>query len=710
MHKKLILVLLLGMALLLAACNGTEEAGETPATEVSEDTGVEVPFLEAWQGSGHNDSEAEAFRHWDEDDPAVVEAACAKCHSTPGYLDFIGADGSEAGVTDSEAEIGTTIECVACHNEVTLSMTSVTMPSGLELTGLGDEARCMQCHQGNASGLRVDTTVEELGLGDDDVSEELGFINIHYYAAAATKYGTLAQGGYEYAGNAYDANFAHVEEFDSCIECHNPHTLEVEVEACTECHTGVGSVEDLANIRFAGSAVDYDGDGDIEEGIASEIAGLQEMLYAAIQAYATETAGTAIVYESHSYPYFFIDTNADGEAGEDEANYGNRYTSWTPRLLRAAYNYQVSFKDPGAYAHGGKYIIQLLYDSIVDLNTVLSSPIDMTGTNRIDAGHFAGSEEAFRHWDEDGEVEWDCARCHSASGLPEFLHNEGNVVAQPLANGFQCRTCHDSLTEFTLYLVEEVEFPSGATATFENTDANLCMLCHQGRESGSSIASALARVGVGPDEVSENIRFSNPHYFAAGATLFGSDAGGMYEYEGQEYAGRNMHVEAYATCVDCHSTHGLVVKYEECAVCHANVTDAEALHDIRFATNEGIDFDGDGDVEEGIAGEIETMADLLYEAIVEYGASTVGTAIVYDGHAYPYFFIDTNADGEATPDEANYGNRYASWTPRLLQAAYNYQWVQKDPGAFAHNGIYVLQVLYDTLQDLGADVSGMTRP
>ncbi|MGD8605221.1 MAG: cytochrome c3 family protein [Anaerolineales bacterium] len=705
MHKKLLFVLLLGLMLLLAACNGgTEEAGESPTPEASQDTGVEVPFLADWQGSGHADTEAEAFNHWNEDDPAVVEADCARCHSTPGYMDFLGADGTEAGVVDTAPEVGTTVECVACHNEVTLSMTSVVMPSGLELTGLGDESRCIQCHQGSESGLSVDAAIEELGLGDDDVSADLGFINIHYFAAAASKFGMFAHGGYQYEGQSYDATFAHVEEFDTCIECHNSHTLEVQVEACAECHTGVGSVEDLVNIRMPGSSMDYDGDGDIEEGIAFEIAGLQEKLYAAIQAYASETAGTAIAYSPDAYPYFFVDTNGDGEAGEDEANFGNRYASWTPRLLRAAYNYQMSIKDPGAYAHGGKYIIELLYDSIMDLNTVLSSPIDMAGTHRIDAGHFAGSQEAFRHWDEDGEVEYDCARCHSASGLPEFIANEGNVVAQPLSNGLQCTTCHESLTDFTLYLVEEVEFPSGATGSFEDPTANLCMLCHQGRESGSSIQSQIDRAGVGDNEVSESLRFSNPHYFAAGATLFGSDAAGMYEYEGQDYAGRNMHVEAYATCIDCHNAHALEVKYEECAVCHAMVTDEAALHDIRFATNEGIDFDGDGDAEEGIAGEIETMAEAVYAAMQDLGP------IGYDGHSYPYWFTDTNGDGELSADEAVFANAYAAWTPRLLRAAYNYQWVQKDPGAFAHNGTYVLQVLYDTLSDLGANVSGMTRP
>ena len=66
--------------------------------------------------------------------------------------------------------------------------------------------------------------------------------------------------------------------------------------------------------------------------------------------------------------------------------------------------------------------------------------------------------------------------------------------------------------------------------------------------------------------------------------------------------------------------------------------------------------------------------------------------------------------GEVDPGEGIYPNQYATWTPRLLRAAYNYQYAQKDPGAFAHNAKYVLQALYDSLEDMGADVSGMTRP
>jgi hypothetical protein len=44
-----------------------------------------------------------------------------------------------------------------------------------------------------------------------------------------------------------------------------------------------------------------------------------------------------------------------------------------------------------------------------------------------------------------------------------------------------------------------------------------------------------------------------------------------------------------------------------------------------------------------------------------------------------------------------------------LRAAYNYQDASKDPGAFAHNSTYIMQLLYDSISDLGGDTTGMVR-
>ncbi|MBU0703429.1 MAG: hypothetical protein KKC18_06140 [Chloroflexi bacterium] len=671
------LALLLGVVTFLAACGTSEpatpcpelECPDCPEVDCPEPVVADVPYEELWAASPHNDAESEAFIHWNEDDPAEVPSECAKCHSTPGYLDFLGVDGTEAGVVDNAAEIGTTVTCVACHNEATAVLSSVAFPSGMEVTGLGDEARCMQCHQGRNSTVSVNAGIEEAGVTDDDtVSEELGFSNVHYFAAGATLYGTQAMGGYQYEGKTYDAKFTHVQDFDTCIDCHDSHTLEVKVDSCTGCHEGVASADDLKNVRMQGTGKDYDGDGDMDEGVYYEIAGLQESLYQAMQTYATDVAGVGIVYDADSHPYFF------DEAGEE-------YSTWTARLAKAAYNYQYSLKDPGGFAHGGKYIIQLLYDSIEDLDADLAA-----GLTRNDTGHFDGSAEAWRHWDEDGEVPSSCAKCHSATGLPTYLE-EGVNVAEPLSNGMLCSTCHTDYETYERYAVETVEFPSGAELSID-PDNNLCLNCHQGRESSVSVSSMIE--GLPADTVSEAVRFRNVHYFAAGATLFGGEAMGAYQYEGKEYAGRNEHVEGFDNCIACHGEHGLTLKVDVCETCH-DTTDVET---IRMSD---VDYDGDGDTEEGIAEEVAALHEALYEAIQTYATNVVGTGIEYNAQRYPYWFTE---DGEG----------YATWTPRLAQAAYNYQYAAKDPGAFAHNGKYIIQILYDSLDDIGGDTSGMTRP
>jgi hypothetical protein len=258
------------------------------------------------------------------------------------------------------------------------------------------------------------------------------------------------------------------------------------------------------------------------------------------------------------------------------------------------------------------------------------------------------------------------------------------------------------VTTFTRFEVEDVTFPSGLTVTTGDSDSNLCLNCHQGRESAASVNRATA--GLEDDVVSDSLRFLNIHYFAAGASLFGTEAQGAYEYEGQTYLGQNVHVPAFDTCIECHNTHALEVEVESCSNCHEGVTVLADLYTIRDGE---VDYDGDGDVTEGLKGELDGMQAALLSAMQGYASNTEGVdGIIYDSHSYPYFFADLDGDGVMSEGD----DRYATWTPRLLRAAYNYQFVAKDPGGFAHNGKYLLQVMYDGLVDLGADVSGMTRP
>jgi hypothetical protein len=664
---------------------------------------VDVPYIEGlWQSSGHADKMAEAFNDWNDANPAVVPTGCARCHSSTGFQDYLGADGSAVGVVDQAPPVGTVIDCAACHNAATVTLDSVTFPSGVVVKDLGAEARCMTCHQGRQSTVSVDTSIQTNADPNqpDLASTKLGFANMHYFAAGATQYGGVTKGGYQYTGKAYDVKFAHVAGFDTCVDCHDQHSLKVRIEECAVCHPGVQQKEDLKKIRMIASAHDYDGDGDVQEGIAGEIEGLQAKLYQAIQAYAAK-AGAPILYDGSANPYFFKDTNGNGQVDPNENVSANKYAPWTPRLLKAAFNYQVAVKDPGAFAHNAKYIIQLLFDSIEDLDATAVAKL-----TRNDPGHFAGSDEQWRHWDEEGKVSGSCSKCHSATGLPFFIQ-EGVAASQPLSNGLMCMTCHNAMPAFTRYEVKTALFPSGAKLDTGDLGSNLCISCHQGRESTVSVNTKIA--GLDLDTVSSKVTFSNVHYFAAGATLFGTQAKGAYEYQGKTYEGRLKHISSFDTCTECHETHTGAVKAQGCAspFCHGNTK-------VQYIRKDQRDFDGDGNKTEGIAQEVAGVAEVLYAAIQSYATTVAQAPIVYDGSANPYFFKDTNGNGKVDPGEAVSANRYASWTPRLLCAAYNYQYVQKDPGAFAHNARYVIQVMYDSIADLGTKATvnnaKMVRP
>jgi hypothetical protein len=676
-----------------------------------------VPFQDEWAGSGHNDAESPAFTDWNADTPPEVPTSCARCHTSAGYTEFL----TNGKVENPIPAPAGTIQCETCHSPVAVALTDVTFPSGLVIKDVGPTARCMMCHQGRQSKVSVDKKLADYGATDPDavpapIKDATGadvpmtFSNIHYFAAGATLYGTEAKGGYEYDGKTYDGKFRHTPELDNCIGCHNQHSLQVRLEKCQECHTDVKAVEDLKNVRMNGSLSDYNGNGDVKEGIASEIAGMQDTLYKGIQEYAKTVAGLPIVYDAATNPYFFADSNEDSKADVDDKGAAVRYPNWTPRLLKAAYNYQTSIKDPGAFAHNAKYIIELLYDSTADLNEKLGT-IDMSKMMRDDPGHFAGDTEPFRHWDAEGEVPAGCAKCHSATGLPEFLHNGANV-ANPIANGFMCTTCHDSANWPARYPIASVTFPSGETVSFGGKDAdgnfvadesNLCIECHQGRSSTISVNKALA--GKDPETVDPKIGFTNIHYFAAGATLFGTDVKGAYEFDGQKYLGYNSK-HPLNKCKDCHDVHALTVKVEACAACHGSATDPKDPATFRMSPT---DFNGNGDVKEGIKAEIDTFEERLYAAIQAY-AKEKGTPVVYDVAAYPYFFVDANEDGKPDVDDKGASLAYKAWTPTLLKAAYNYQYYQKDPGAFTHNPMYVMQFLYDSIKAVGGDVAGLTRP
>jgi hypothetical protein len=339
----------------------------TPA-EISIDNDAAISD---WFRSAHANAAAEAFSHWDDD--GEIRAACATCHSGEGFRDFHGLDGTEAGVVDGPIDVGGVVDCGTCHNAGLAEIREISLPSGVVHPVQGVEASCLTCHQGRSAGINVETATADLAL--DEPNAELRFINPHYATAAATWLGGYGAAGYHYEGKVYSGRFFHAAPVASCNSCHEPHTLEVEFEPCQTCHLA----DSPQNVRIARQS--YDGSGNVDVGIRSDIQNNAATLLSMIEDYAAEVVGVPMIYDGSSYPYFFTDANGDGAIDmAEERNVA--YASWTPRSLRTVFNWKLVTADPGNYAHNPEYTLELLYDSIEDLAGPLGIDMDDLGILR----------------------------------------------------------------------------------------------------------------------------------------------------------------------------------------------------------------------------------------------------------------------------------------------------------------------------------------
>ncbi|WP_195759816.1 cytochrome c3 family protein [Paracoccus sp. S-4012] len=362
------------------------DPAETPATQPSQTPWVIPPSgpfspqsipvpnadeIAAWARSAHANPTSESFSHWNEQ--GEIPPVCANCHSGIGFRAYHGLDGGEPGPLRDPVPTGGVVDCGTCHNPGLAQISEVALPNGMMHPAPSGEVTCLTCHQGRASGAQVEAATA--GKDDDLPDPTLSFINPHYAIAAASWLGGYGALGYHYPGRDYAGRFLHAAPVATCNSCHEPHSLEVAEASCLTCHqTGEAS-----QIRIARQS--YDGSGDTAKGIHADIAANAARLLAMAQDYAATVAGTPMIYDAARHPFFFADANGDGLADQRDGA-SVPYGSWTPRLLRAAYNWKFVNADPGIHVHNPPYALQLLHDSIEDLSGPLNVDFEALGMLR----------------------------------------------------------------------------------------------------------------------------------------------------------------------------------------------------------------------------------------------------------------------------------------------------------------------------------------
>jgi hypothetical protein len=690
---------------------------------------------------------------------------CARCHNSEGFRLFIG-DPSVTGYDGAAhlSEVATFakagaagikgMECVTCHNSVSEPIadagtlrTHYFPSSGKVVTTDAKTAICSQCHDGARPGYEVAQLNKQLTATPVPATVDAQLtaansnktVRAHYLPAASTLFGSEASNWAEYAGNIYTARNEHG-GVASCVDCHDAHNgdvvAKVKADTCGKCHFNeagapVANFAELEEARQYGFEGDIDGDG-VVESLKLEIDGMRAKLLVAIQAYATNVAGTAICFDnSATNPNrFYLDdgTSANGRCGTQVTEY-NKYT---PRLLKAAYNYMIATNDVGAWAHNPRYAIEVLYDTIADLNLGLTtaSKTPVANGKRAFNGHFGAADAAspyaamIYHGGSNavtgetlppmGFTSAACYQCHGGKvGLDAYLAGAPAAMTVIPAGGkvsaFQCSTCHayDGADMKGIRSdIAKVYFPpqkAGASTAGEVSFAAaslpksfaVCGSCHSARENKKSVDNK------GLVSKTFNTTLVNPHYLGAAATVMGTRTQSWYEYNGKSYTAYPAFWKAGTTgsapgphgsphgaeCTGCHqakeSQHSFEVNYTYCAGCHAG---AYALAPKEEEYN-------------SMKAELLAALDAYAQANLTAFQAANGadaTGICYDGNVYGYVLVK-KATGCSTTG--------AKLDANAMKAGYNLHWMNKDPGGWAHNEYYVMQLVFDSIVDLGGTPS-----
>ncbi|MHB8713867.1 MAG: hypothetical protein ACYDAI_09950 [Trichloromonadaceae bacterium] len=299
-----------------------------------------------------------------------------------------------------------------------------------------------------------------------------------------------------------------------------------------------------------------------------------------------------------------------------------------------------------------------------------------------------------------------CQRCHTATGIANYLtdpttydpanndfsHLSGWTAAtgSPQNEMLYCWGCHSDNTGSLRnpgaitadYTGQDVTFPDLA-------DSNVCMACHTGRESGGTIAAKAAD----PATNWSNLSFINSHYLTAGGTVFSASG---YHYAGLVYATpSNLH----GGIGTAGSIGTAVGDNGPCVKCHMSSAGAGQSHSFDVVTK---------DVGEVITAINPSFCNACHTGALALAASDLNT--LRSGFEAAIAALEAQLAAKGFPFQAsfpyfaskNWGD--ATTGPNNMGAAFNYNLLAHDPGAYAHNVRYASRLIWDSIDWLDDNI------
>jgi len=362
------------------------------------------------------------------------------------------------------------------------------------------------------------------------------------------------------------------------------------------------------------------------------------------------------------------------------------------------------YDDPATQALEGYNVSKLSESSCANCHNPHSS--DNTINNQwANSGHGDLTGDPWSHYDWKQTNRQSCQQCHTTTGFSNYANSPSTYKAAD--NNFShltglqnevlyCNGCHTDYSGTLRNPGAITAKYTGAPYTYPDVSgSNVCMACHTGRESGDSIKASTADFS--------NVSFINSHYLAAGGTVFTATG---YEYTGRDYSNPSSYLHdkvgssnapgtgTNGPCVGCHmgtpdkhlflpvakDDSGIItaITSTACATCHAggySLTPAD----------------------------LEEENTLLSDAKAALDAQLQKRGF-YFYPAHPYFYTAPYVVGGTNTGVKNWLTNSDPATGKSnMGAAFNYNLLVHDPGAYTHNRYYTKRLIYDAIDWLDDD-------